>query len=123
MTSILHSGFVRNSWDRLVSLVHYEKYSLDIDSLEIFPEYFWRLQYDWLFDGSESMVDFVGRYENFQEDFNLICDRIGVSRIQCPHRNASKHKFYTSYCDNELREIVAKRFAKDIEFFGYEFGE
>ena len=127
--------FVRNPWDKIVSQYHFNRHSFGMNDYT-FEEYVhafkrgkrisW-LNYDflsWMTDDKGNMLmNFVGRFENLQEDFNIVCDKIGVPRQKLPHRNKTKRTHYTEYYDDETREIVAEKYAKDIEYFGYKFGE
>jgi hypothetical protein len=71
----------------------------------------------------EVLVDFIGRFENLAQDISHVFDKLGLeaSQLELPHENRSAHSHYSEMYTPETREIVRKRFRRDIEFFGYEF--
>ena len=80
-------------------------------------------QRDYLVDlGGSQIVDFVGRYESLQTDFDHCCERIGLTKQELPHRRrATDRAAYRDYHDEESKALVARHFSADIEAFGYEF--
>ena len=68
------------------------------------------------------MIDFVGRFENLQEDFDLICQKINLPLQNLPHLNKTNHKHYTSFFDEKSSQIIRDKFKDDVENFNYEFG-
>jgi hypothetical protein len=140
-------SIVRNPWDRLLSCYTQKIVKQKPPAGQKRPAYFrWELNYqkpsfkDFIRIIAEnknikrdrhwdlyhniipvSDIDFIGRFENLQEDFNIVCDKIGIPQQQLPHQNKSKHKHYTEYYDDETRQIVAEKYAKDIEYFGYTY--
>jgi len=148
-------SFVRNPWARIVSeyrfgnhnktkpfktflLDRFQKKSNYADTYRhVIP------QYNFLYNETgKLLVDFVGRFENLQDDFDLICSKIGITDSQLPHVNSSnqasikdkiiklvsgkrksKSYHYTDYYDEETEEIVRDMYMKDIKTFKYRFGE
>ena len=66
------------------------------------------------------VMDFLGKYENLQEDFNKVCDRVGVGRTQLPHILKGRHDDYDHLYTPVTREIVANYYKRDFELFDYE---
>lgn len=69
-------------------------------------------------------VDFIGKFEQLESDFKFLSEQLDFpSEIELPHYIKSNHKNYTEYYTEELIEIVAKRYAKDIALYKYTFGK
>ena len=68
-------------------------------------------------------VDFVIKFENLQAGFNTACRKIGIRAINLPRVNVAqtKKRHYSTYYDDELREMVRKRFAEEIRLGRYSF--
>jgi hypothetical protein len=136
--------FVRNPWERFLSEYFYirKQHGCGCDEKEFNLKYStfrdfvveggasccWYAhnfpQIDFVFNANQNkLTNFVGRCEDMQTDFDYVCKKIGISKIELPYRNPTKHKHYTEYYNDETREIVAERYAKDIEYFGYEYGK
>jgi hypothetical protein len=129
-------AFVRNPWDRVVSFYHHILWNYEthpslpyakecLGGSNSFGTYLKSgilpIKESWQFN---NISDFhIGRFENLQDDFNEICDKIGIPQQELPYTNVSNHKHYTEYYDDETREIVAKRYAEEIKMFDYEFGK
>ena len=126
-------AFVRNPWDRVVSWYTFSKKianpptDRDVSGID-FKTYIKKFKNIWGNDQQTQLMftngcDFIGKFENLQQDFDIICDKIGIQQQELPHKNKSKHKHYTDHYDNETKSIVADRFAKDIAYLNYKFGE
>ena len=66
-------------------------------------------------------MDFVGRFENFKDDFNLVAKELGIGNPSLPHKNSSKHQIYREYYSEYTRSTVAYLYKPDIECFQYSF--
>ena len=131
--SFFKFSFVRNPWDWQVSLYHYildrpknpgHEETKKMGSFRNFVfsrEKLSFTQTSCLVDESGNLlVDFVGKFENLDQDFQSICHKVGIS-ASLPHINKSKRTDYQDYYDAETRDLTARLYAEDIERFGYTF--
>jgi hypothetical protein len=138
-------SIARNPWSRVVSLYSwkarndpalkpqkrfYHRLGMPYDELrETRKQFSAFIKGSWLTNDrfyvidDELCVDFVIRYENLAEDFQELCKRISLPKIELPHLKSGFRKgyHYSEYYDEESRNIVAERHRNDIRLFGYEF--
>ncbi|WP_238946762.1 sulfotransferase family 2 domain-containing protein [Seongchinamella unica] len=132
---------VRNPWDKVVSHYHYrvrtnqtglgdrpipfaewlQRVYIDRDPFYFDQPRMFMPQKQWLVDESgEMLVEFIGRFENLQQDFDSICQRLQVE-ASLGHAKPSSRGSYRDYYDAESEALVREYFAQDIELFGYAF--
>lgn len=144
--------FVRNPWDRLVSAYHFLKAGgfneadkkwaednlaeyKDFDSfvngwlsperiqspnsiLHFLPQFKFVCLRDNL-----PMVDFIGHFENLEEDVSYIGKRIGACKqnLLFINKTRARRDDYRSYYTEDTKRIVADVYSTDIRIFGYDF--
>jgi len=139
-------GFVRNPWDRLVSLysfscqktigpndpfdqeevkaMGFEKWLYEYDSrmkvdsqyADDVPRFQERDQFWWV-DG----CDFIGKFERLYEDAIYIHETVGMPIGEFIHINESKHKDYREYYTPAMVDFVSRHHKRTIESMGYDF--
>ena len=66
-------------------------------------------------------IDYIMRFECLEHDFNMVCEKLDIPKSPLPKRNVSSREHYSKYYDDELKEIVRKKFINEIEFGKYGF--
>lgn len=139
--------FVRNPWDRLVStyfflkqggltekdkqwaeehIMQYENFETFVlewlteenilNSLHFQPQHIFLEDKD-----GEFAIDFIGRFENLQEDFKKVTTKLNMERDLKKTNTSTRAKDYQSYYNSATAEKVKKIYDKDIQLFNYTF--
>ena len=139
-------AFVRNPWEREVSWYKWilktkvtPKLTERVSKLKDFNDFVlwfadnlpeldpvYANQKDFIYDEDGSqLVNFIGRYENLEEDFQKILKEVGLPPVALPVKNATKEKntenAYRKLYNERSIELVAQLRSADIQNFGYEF--
>jgi len=137
-------AFVRNPYDRAYSTYmnlkygghpswadpirkknSFEEFVLDLESSEYSQFIHLRPQFEYVAVDGEIGVDFLGRFENLQEDFRIVEAKIGLLhgdleryRITIPPNPlpVGEEKKYTQ----EMKDVILRFYKKDFESLGYD---
>jgi len=138
-------SFVRNPWDRVVSLARFPKfyhvnitntivdisnYITNTEQIEKDPRVPTDGYRDWQIDNGvycnilNEPLDFIGKYENLETDFNRVCEAIGLScdviPTWQPAYSQGRDHYSTHYTD-QTREQIRARYEHDIQKFNYSY--
>lgn len=131
-------AFIRNPWDWYVSRYSFEK---SFRALPPFKEYMKSINNYWLinvfnelcFKDNKYAVDYMGRFENIEKSIKDINTLSGITpkiayetycKADNKNRiNASTHRPYIEYYDDESINIVMEKDKIIIDKFDYSFGK
>ncbi|NES77970.1 MULTISPECIES: hypothetical protein [Okeania] len=68
---------------------------------------------------SKPEVNFVMGFESLENDFRKVSQILELENFQLPVRNKSNREDYWKYYDSELVDMVAHKYAAEIEYAGY----
>lgn len=66
-------------------------------------------------------LDFIGKVENFNNDFKIICDKIGVKYKKLNKMNTTIRTEYRDYYNQDTKNKITELFKDDLEKYNYKF--
>lgn len=138
-------AFVRNPWDLMVSTYFWwlqkapkytrlRKQAEEVARLNDFSEFLrspfgrdgiahfpYRME-DWFQSDGEDILDYIGKLENIEHDWELIRKHVPLlQKFETKQLNKTEHKDYRTYYDDHTAELVAQDHSYIIKRFNYEF--
>jgi len=133
---------IRNTWDRLVSMYHYNSVLTETMSFKEFcvdivhPQgsksspskegfvYFTGVHGQlYLCSGLNGFyqIDYYANFHNLKEDINKVFNILKIEDKEIPYENRTKHDDYRSYYDHECIDACYARYKHEIDHFGFCF--
>ena len=119
-------AFTRNPWDRFISAWRGHRPSTwsNFDAAIQSSEVHFRPVTDFICDSSGViLVDFIGRYENLEDDWEWVCNMIGIKPYILEHKRVTPNRrpYQEYYTSPDMIEAVRNKYRKDIELFNYSY--
>ena len=127
-------SFVRNPFDRIASLYEHTKHfhpnEPELKNFESFVDWYVdknarqitrddirKTQFEMLSINGKLAMDYIGRFETFNEDLS----KIFSEKISAPITNKYKYKDYREYYNDTTKQIIAEYVKDDLKHFNYSF--
>jgi len=132
-------SFIRNPFDRVISDWFHMKRKFDrqlslkgyllnyvlatrkkLFKRKLYDDHFIE-QHKFIYDNNgKLLVDFLGRFENMEDDWKEICKLAGLT-TNLPRVRVSNHEDYKKYFDNETKALCENLYSRDLTLFNYKF--
>ena len=67
----------------------------------------------------ELAVSFIGKFENLQEDYSHVCEKLNIPSTTLPVINQSGRQPVLKHFDTELVEMLESVYHQDFKTFNY----
>ena len=69
----------------------------------------------------ELEMNFIGKFENLQEDWNYVCDKLNLASTSLIHQKKASKVSYSDYYNEENKDLVTRLWQNDLETFDYNY--
>ena len=130
-------SFVRNPWSRAFSWYQNvmrdetHKKNLNIIKDLSFDDFLFKFcgkgmlrpQMSWLQDfQGDIKLDFIGKFENINNDFEYVCRRLEINYKKLEHKNVGSKLNYRDFYNSYTKKLVKDIYDYEIDYFKYTFG-
>ena len=81
----------------------------------------WRSCNHSCFIDDKILVDFVGKVENINKGWKVVCEVMNWKYTELPQLKTSERTHYRNYYTPTTQKLVEKRFEKDLDIFKYTY--
>jgi hypothetical protein len=121
-------SFVRNPYDRFISAASmfqfdpnlFARHFNEVRAENRMVKRHTEPQHTFTHYCGHQVPDFIGRFENIEEDWRTVLERIDLPYKELTKSNKSRHGHWSEVLTKETKSFVASFYHYDFEYFGYE---
>ncbi|MBT8256012.1 MAG: sulfotransferase family protein [Bacteroidia bacterium] len=68
-------------------------------------------------------MDFIGRFENLQEDFKIVCEELAIANPELPKLLVRNYDHYSDAYTPKTKDLIYRLYKDEIDYFDFEYGE